>query len=145
LDPLGKRQTFALGITLPGTNPQPGTAAGSRSSSRLDVVGWIRNTVAAVFMIEHRGSVALPQDLVKLSGKKRPDTSAQPETFFFSRSEWFLGVAKPALDKRSYDRNISTAPLTGYTDYPPLSKAYLIQESLLLQLNSLALSAKGWR
>src|SRR5262249_30205883 len=67
----------------------------------LDVVGWIRNTVAAVFMIEHRGSVALPQDFVRLSGKKRPDTSAQPETFFFSRSEWFLGVAKPALDKRT--------------------------------------------
>ena len=86
-------------ITLPGTNPQPGTAAGSRSSSRLDVVGWIRNTVAAVFMIEHRGSVTCFKDLVRLSSQERPDPSAQPKAFFFDRAERLLPVAEPTLDE----------------------------------------------
>src|SRR6516164_6285960 len=66
---------------------------------QLDVFAWISDTIAAVLMIEHRGSVALPQDFVRLAGQERPDPSAQPEPLLFSRSEWFLGVGEPASDK----------------------------------------------
>jgi hypothetical protein len=57
---------------------------------QLYVFSRIADAVGAEFKIKQRGSIALTQDFIGLSGEQRPDTATQPEALFFDRAERFL-------------------------------------------------------